>query len=56
MKTPMPPLMACCRLSGIAVIRSFLILVTVIKMFSRPQRKTIASASCQEKPSVKQTV
>ncbi len=47
-KTPKPPPIACWRVRGIAFIMLFRNLVTVIKMLNKPQRKTIAKASCQE--------
>ena len=52
----MPPPMAFCRLRGMALMMYLRILVTVMKMFSRPQMNTMDSACCQVKPKVKQTV
>jgi hypothetical protein len=56
MKMPIPPLIACCRLSGIDLMIIFLILVTVIRTLTIPQMNTMAKACCQVKPSEKTTV
>ena len=52
----MPPPMAFCRLTGMALMMDLRILVTVIRMFTTPHRKTIAKASCQVKPRANTTV
>ncbi|MPN32744.1 hypothetical protein SDC9_180224 [bioreactor metagenome] len=50
MKRPMPPEMAYCRETGMALMMALRSLVTVIRMLIRPQMKTMASACCQVKP------
>ncbi len=54
--TPIPPLIACCRLLGIALMICLRTLVTVMRMLTTPQIKTIDSACCQVNFKVKHTV
>src|SRR5699024_10843502 len=56
MKTPIPAEIACCKLSGIALIKDLRTLVTVIKTLKTPQINTIDNASCQVKPKPNTTV
>ena len=48
--------MACCILTGMALIIILRTFVTVIKILNKPQMNTIANASCQVNPRPNTTV